>query len=59
VPEAGDALSAVVANATGIPSDRVEQALAGPEPRTDEELIRLGSLLSEIESRAMTTSRGG
>jgi hypothetical protein len=58
-PEAGDALSAVVANATGIPSDRVERALAGPEPRTDEELIRLGSLLSEIESRAMTTSRGG
>ena len=35
----------------------MEEGLAGPEPRTDEELIRLGSLLSEIESRAMTRDR--
>ena len=54
--EAGhDALPAVAANATGMPPDRVEEALAGPEPRTDEELIRLGSLLAEVETRA----RGG
>ena len=50
-----DALPAVAANATGMPQDRVEHALAGPEPRTDEELIRLGSLLAEVETRA----RGG
>jgi hypothetical protein len=54
--EAGhDVLPAIAANATGMPPDRVEDALAGPEPRTDEELIRLGSLLSEVETRA----RGG
>lgn len=51
--EAGhDALPAVAANATGMPPDRVEDALASPEPRTDEELIRLGSLLAEVETRA-------
>ncbi len=50
-----DALPAVAAHATGMPSDRVEDALAGPEPKTDEELIRLGSLLAEVEMRA----RGG
>jgi len=50
-----EALPAVAANATGMPPDRVKEALAGPEPRTDEELIRLGSLLAEVETRA----RGG
>jgi hypothetical protein len=54
--EAGhDAFPAIAANATGMPPDRVEEALAGPEPSTDEELIRLGSLLAEVETRA----RGG
>lgn len=52
VPGESDALPTVVANATGLAPERVEGALTGPEPRTDEELIRLGSLLSEIESRA-------
>jgi hypothetical protein len=47
-----DTLPTVIANATGMPPDRLEEALAGLEPRTDDELIRLGSLLSEIESRA-------
>jgi Domain of unknown function (DUF4350) len=54
VPGDGDSFPTVVANATGLPSQRVEDGLAGPEPRTDEELIRLGSLLSEIESRSMS-----
>jgi hypothetical protein len=49
-----EALPTVVANASGLPPDRVEEGLSGPDPRTDEELIRLGSLLSEIESRTMT-----
>jgi hypothetical protein len=54
VPGDGDAFPTVVAIATGLPPQRVEDGLAGPEPRTDEELIRLGSLLSEIESRSMS-----
>jgi hypothetical protein len=52
VPSNSDALPTVAANATGLPPERVQEGLAGPAPRTDEELIRLGSLLSEIESRA-------
>lgn len=52
VPGESDALPTVVANATGMAPERLEEALAGPDPRTDEALIRLGSLLSEIESRA-------
>lgn len=59
VPGDSDALSTVAANATGLPPDRVEEGLFGPEPRTDEELIRLGSLLSEIEARSMTTVASG
>jgi hypothetical protein len=57
VPSDSDALPTVVARATGMPPDRLEAAFAGPEPRTDEELIRLGSLLAEVESR--TGARGG
>jgi hypothetical protein len=52
VPPESDGLPAVVANATRMPPERLEEALAGPDPRNDEDLIRLGSLLSEIESRA-------
>ena len=52
VEGADDALPAITADATGIPPERVEEALAGPEPATDEGLIRLGSLLAEVESRA-------
>jgi hypothetical protein len=48
-------LPVIAANATGMPPERLEEALTGPEPRTDEELIRLGSLLAEVETRA----RGG
>jgi hypothetical protein len=54
VPGDGDALPTVVGNATGVPPQRVEEGLDGPEPRTDEELIRLGSLLAEIEARSMS-----
>ena len=50
-----DELPAIAANATGMPPERLEEALSGSEPRTDEELIRLGSLLAEVETRA----RGG
>jgi hypothetical protein len=53
VPGDSDALPTVVGNATGLSPRRIEEGLAGPEPRTDEELIRLGSLLSEIESRSI------
>jgi hypothetical protein len=52
VPSDSDSLPTVAANTTGLPPERVQEGLAGPAPRTDEELIRLGSLLSEIESRA-------
>jgi hypothetical protein len=54
VPGDIDGLPPVVANATGMSPERLEEGLAGPDPRTDEELIRLGTLLSEIESRATT-----
>jgi hypothetical protein len=56
VPGESDALPTVVARATGMAPERLEEALVGPEPRTDEELIRLGSLLSEIEARAGAVS---
>ena len=59
VPGESEALPTVAANATGLPPDRVEEGLSGPDPRTDEELIRLGSLLSEIESRTMTHAGTG
>ncbi len=59
VPSNSDALPTVAANATGLPPERVEEGLAGPAPRTDEELIRLGSLLSEIESRARAGASAG
>jgi hypothetical protein len=52
VEGASEALPAITAAATGIPPERVEEALAGHEPATDEELIRLGSLLAEVETRA-------
>jgi hypothetical protein len=52
VPGQSDGLPVVAANAIGMPPEQLEEALAGPDPRNDEELIRLGSLLSEIESRA-------
>jgi hypothetical protein len=58
VPGESEALPTVTANVTGLPPERVEHGLSGPDPRTDEELIRLGSLLSEIESRILTTATG-
>jgi hypothetical protein len=58
VPAGSDTLPTVAAHVTGLPPERVEQGLGGPDPGTDEELIRLGSLLSEIESRTMITAAG-
>jgi hypothetical protein len=58
VPADSEALPTVAAHVTGLPPERVEDGLSGPDPRTDEELIRLGSLLSEIESRTTTTAAG-
>jgi hypothetical protein len=59
VPADSESFPTVAAHATGLSPERLEQGLAGPEPRTDEELIRLGSLLSEIGSRAMRTTAAG
>lgn len=56
VPAESEALRTVAAHVTGLPPERLEQGLSGPDPNTDEELIRLGSLLSEIESRTMITA---
>lgn len=58
VPAESEALATVAAHVTGLPAERVEQGLSGPDPSTDDELIRLGSLLSEIESRTMITAAG-
>lgn len=58
VPAESEALPTVTAHVTGLPPERVEQGLSGPDPSTDEELIRLGSLLSEIESRTMIAAAG-
>jgi hypothetical protein len=40
-----------VAAASGMSPDRLEEALSGPDPSSDQELIRLGRLLHEVERR--------
>jgi hypothetical protein len=45
-------LADVVARASGLPAQRVAEILDGPDPRTDEELIRLGQDLEELATRA-------
>jgi hypothetical protein len=41
-------LAASVAAAAGMPQDRVEKALDGPEPANDNELLALAKELDEI-----------
>jgi hypothetical protein len=52
-----DELAAILAGTTGVSGKDVEEALTGREPSSDEELIRLGVLLSEVESRIGERSR--
>jgi hypothetical protein len=46
-----DELPAILARITGMSPDRLGEALSGPGPSSDDELIRLGILLHEVESR--------
>lgn len=50
-------LAAILAGTTGMSGKDVEEALTGREPASDEELIRLGRLLSEVERRIGERSR--
>ena len=52
---AGD-VSGALSRASGLPPERVEAILAGPEPRTDEELMELGA---ELEALSMRAEMGG
>jgi hypothetical protein len=59
-PDAGaEALAADVSRMSGIPQPRVLAALAGDEPRTDEELLRLVAELNLIGERTRTGPRDG
>ena len=48
----GEAPVRMVARATGLPQRRVEEILRGPDPHTDDALIRLGLELEELATRA-------
>jgi hypothetical protein len=52
-----DELVAVLAGTTGWPVERLRAALAGPDPATDDELIRLGAELHDLEARAGVAPR--
>ena len=45
-------LAAAIARERGLPRDRVEHILAGPDPRDDDELLRLGAELEELSAEA-------
>lgn len=45
-------LSGAVARASGLPRDRIEEILAGREPRDDDELMTLGTELEHISAGA-------
>ena len=49
---APDELSRILANQSGVSTDRVTEILRGPETLTDESLIHLGRELEELASRA-------
>jgi hypothetical protein len=49
-------LSGAVARASGLPRDRIEEILAGREPRDDDELMALGT---ELEGLAAGAEMGG
>jgi hypothetical protein len=50
-------LPAILARITGLSPDRLEEAFGGGEPSSDDELIRLGRLLQEAETRVMRATR--
>jgi hypothetical protein len=52
-----DERAAILAGTTGMSGKDVEEALTGRDPSSDDELIRLGVLLSEVESRIRERSR--
>jgi hypothetical protein len=52
-----DALAASLQGTTGWSAERLQAALAGSDPATDEELIRLGAELHELETRAGVAPR--
>ena len=49
---AREELLPVVARATSLEGEHVERILGPSVPATDEELVRLGSLLADVEARA-------
>lgn len=51
------ALATALSRATGLPEAQVTDVLAGPEPRSDLELIHLGGELEELAARAEQGSR--
>lgn len=53
----GHELAHLVAGATQLPQQRVEEILFGPDPRTDDELIALGLELEELASRTRQVTR--
>lgn len=52
-----DELIAALAPTTGWPVERLRTALAGPDPASDDELIRLGAELHDLEARATEPGR--
>jgi hypothetical protein len=50
-------LSAAMARATGLPPERVEEILAGSDPRDDTELMELGAELEGLTARTEMGSR--
>ena len=52
-----DDLAAAMARATGLPPERVEEILAGRDPRDDIELMELGADLEGLNARAEMGSR--
>ena len=52
-----DDLSAAVARASGLPRDRIEEILAGRDPRDDDELMTLGTDLEGLSAGAEMGNR--
>jgi Domain of unknown function (DUF4350) len=53
----GHDLSGALARASGLPPERVDEILAGSEPRNDDELMELGAALESLSARAEMGSR--
>lgn len=48
----GEELARILARTSGVPEERVEEILGGPDSRTDDDLIHLGRELEELTARA-------